>query len=144
MDPIVICDITRIDFFFITKIQSIIAFGKRSEAHPRDLATLRRAKRMGFSGWATSASGGHERIGSVRPAPRQRILPVYKMIDTCASEFDSYIPYFYSTYEEENESVVTDKPSVVVLGRGPHPHWAGRGIRLFHRARHLGHPRGGI
>ena len=47
------------------------------------------------------------------------ILPVYKMIDTCASEFDSYIPYFYSTYEEENESVVTDKPSVVVLGAGP-------------------------
>lgn len=41
------------------------------------------------------------------------------MIDTCASEFDSYIPYFYSTYEEENESVVTDKPSVVVLGAGP-------------------------
>ena len=47
------------------------------------------------------------------------IFPVYKMIDTCASEFESYVPYFYSTYEEENESVVSDKPKVVVLGAGP-------------------------
>ena len=47
------------------------------------------------------------------------IFPVYKMIDTCASEFDSYIPYFYSTYEEENESIVSDKKKIVVLGSGP-------------------------
>ena len=119
VDPIVICDITRIDFFFITKIQSIIAFEKEVKAHPRDLATLRRAKRMGFSDgyigkwWGMSES----EVYALRRA--NGILPVYKMIDTCASEFDSYIPYFYSTYEEENESVVTDKPSVVVLGAGP-------------------------
>ena len=48
-----------------------------------------------------------------------RILPVYKMIDTCASEFDSYIPYFYATYEEENESIVSEKRKIVVLGSGP-------------------------
>lgn len=47
------------------------------------------------------------------------IFPVYKMIDTCASEFDSYVPYFYSTYEEENESVVSDKKKIIVLGSGP-------------------------
>ena len=47
------------------------------------------------------------------------ILPVYKMIDTCASEFDSYVPYFYSTYEEENESVVSDRKKIVVLGHTP-------------------------
>ena len=47
------------------------------------------------------------------------IFPVYKMIDTCASEFSSYIPYFYSTYEEENESVVSDRKKIVVLGSGP-------------------------
>ena len=46
------------------------------------------------------------------------ILPVYKMIDTCASEFESYIPYFYSTYAEENESVISDKKKIVVLGSG--------------------------
>ena len=47
------------------------------------------------------------------------IFPVYKMIDTCASEFESYVPYFYSTYEGENESKVSDKPKVIVLGAGP-------------------------
>ena len=48
-----------------------------------------------------------------------KIFPVYKMIDTCAAEFDSYIPYFYSTYEEENESEVSDKKKIIVLGSGP-------------------------
>ena len=48
-----------------------------------------------------------------------KIFPVYKMIDTCASEFDSYVPYFYSTYEEENESVISDKKKIIVLGSGP-------------------------
>ena len=46
-------------------------------------------------------------------------MPVYKMIDSCASEFDSYIPYFYSTYEVENESIVSDRKKIVVLGSGP-------------------------
>ncbi len=50
---------------------------------------------------------------------KEKIFPVYKMIDTCASEFESYIPYFYSTYEEENESIVSDKKKIVVLGSGP-------------------------
>lgn len=50
---------------------------------------------------------------------RENIFPVYKMIDTCASEFDSYVPYFYSTYAEENESVVTDRRKVIILGSGP-------------------------
>ena len=47
------------------------------------------------------------------------IVPVYKMIDSCASEFESYIPYFYSTYEDENESIVSDKEKIIVLGSGP-------------------------
>ena len=46
-------------------------------------------------------------------------MPTYKMIDTCASEFKSYVPYFYSTYEEENESVVSDRKKIIVLGSGP-------------------------
>ena len=47
------------------------------------------------------------------------IFPVYKMIDTCAGEFDSYVPYFYSTYEEENESIVSPHKKIIVLGSGP-------------------------
>ncbi|MBP5698245.1 MAG: F0F1 ATP synthase subunit gamma, partial [Alphaproteobacteria bacterium] len=47
------------------------------------------------------------------------IFPVYKMIDTCASEFKAYVPYFYSTYEDENESIKSDRKKIVVLGSGP-------------------------
>src|SRR5699024_9435677 len=47
------------------------------------------------------------------------IFPVYKMIDTCASEFESYVPYFYSTYEDENKSIVSDRKKIIVLGSGP-------------------------
>ena len=48
-----------------------------------------------------------------------KIIPVYKMVDTCAAEFESETPYFYSTYEWENESVKSDKESIIVLGSGP-------------------------
>ena len=69
---------------------------------------------------------------------------MYKMIDTCAGEFESYVPYFYSTYEEENESIVTDKPSILVLGSGPIR--IGQGVEFDYSTgpRHLGHPGGGV
>ncbi|WP_457826588.1 hypothetical protein, partial [Staphylococcus aureus] len=50
---------------------------------------------------------------------QHQIQPVYKMVDTCAAEFESTTPYFYGTYEEENESIVTDKEKIIVLGSGP-------------------------
>lgn len=62
------------------------------------------------------------------------IFPIYKMIDTCASEFDSYVPYFYSTYESENESIVSDREKIVVLGSGTDPDRTGCGVRLLHRS----------
>nr|WP_231198530.1 hypothetical protein [Streptococcus equi] len=77
------------------------------------------AKRYGFSDqkiaelWQTDAA-------SIRRLRRAyRVLPVYKMVDTCAAEFDSQTPYFYSTYEWENESIKSEKESVIVLGSGP-------------------------
>jgi len=118
-DPARICDITKIDYFFISKIRKIIDFEKEVKCNIGDIGTLRAAKRMGLSDgyigkwWKMTESD----IYTLRK--KHGILPVYKMIDTCASEFDSYIPYFYSTYEAENESIVTDKKSVVVLGAGP-------------------------
>ncbi len=80
---------------------------------------LYRAKRMGFSDKALAKILGMKEVEVYELRRREGIFPVYKMIDTCASEFESYIPYFYSTYEEENESVVSDKKKVVVLGSGP-------------------------
>lgn len=58
-----------------------------------------------------------EDIYALRKA--ENILPVYKMVDTCAAEFESKTPYFYGTYETENESVKSDKESILVLGSGP-------------------------
>ena len=83
----------------------------------RDL--LRLAKRTGFSDREIASLWNMPEQEIFELRQRYGIVPVYKMIDTCASEFDSYIPYFYSTYETENESVVSDRKKIVVLGAGP-------------------------
>ena len=80
---------------------------------------LRQAKRMGFSDREIALLWGKNEKDIFRMRQEAGILPVYKMIDTCASEFDSYIPYFYSTYETENESVISDRKKIIVLGAGP-------------------------
>ncbi len=115
----VIWDKTRIDMFFLEKIRNIIETETRVKAAPRDLEILKEAKRMGFSDAYIAHLWGCDEEEVYRMREAHEIFPVYKMIDTCASEFESYIPYFYSTYEEENESVVSDKKKVVVLGSGP-------------------------
>ena len=119
VDPSLICDITQIDMFFLDKIKNIVDFEKELEANPDSSELLREAKRLGFSDSYISElwHESEERIYELRQA--LGIFPVYKMIDTCASEFDSYVPYFYSTYADENESIVSDRKKVIVLGSGP-------------------------
>ncbi|MBQ8164054.1 MAG: carbamoyl-phosphate synthase large subunit [Clostridia bacterium] len=114
-----ISGITKIDLFFIDKLKNIVNEEEKLKQNPFDISTLKEAKVMGFSDkeiaklWNTSEND----IFDLRA--NNGILPVYKMIDTCASEFDSYVPYFYSTYEDENESIVSDKKKIIVLGSGP-------------------------
>ncbi|MCR5107617.1 MAG: carbamoyl-phosphate synthase large subunit [Lachnospiraceae bacterium] len=110
---------TGIDLFFLEKILNIIEEENALKDKKGNVTELRRAKRMGFS---DAAIGGfwemkEEDIYDIRK--REGIFPIYKMIDTCASEFESYVPYFYSTYEGENESIVSDKEKIIVLGAGP-------------------------
>ncbi len=119
VNPTIICDITKIDYFFISKIRKIIDFEKEVKENIGDIQTLRIAKRMGFSDGYIAKWWRMSEVDVYTLRKTHGIMPVYKMIDTCASEFDSYIPYFYSTYESENESLITDKKSVVVLGAGP-------------------------
>ena len=128
-DPQVIYSRTGIDMFFLDKIRNIVMFEKQLEqaveeqkgnvsgALSREL--LLRAKRMGFSDSyiAELARCTEEEIFRLRR--QYHLAPVYKMIDTCASDFDSYVPFFYSTYEEENESVVSSHEKIIVLGSGP-------------------------
>ena len=114
-----IYDATKIDMLFLEKVKNIVIMERLVKENKGDTETLYTAKKMGFSddfiGKLWDISG--EEIYKIRC--EKNIFPVYKMIDTCASEFESYIPYFYSTYEEENESVVSDKKKIVVLGSGP-------------------------
>ena len=80
---------------------------------------LYEAKRMGFSDSYIAELLGISEDDVWKRRKELGIKPVYKMIDTCASEFESYVPYFYSTYEQENESVVSDRKKIIVLGSGP-------------------------
>ncbi len=119
VDKALICNLTQIDMFFLDKIQKIVDFEKEMEANPNSMELLLEAKRMGFSdSYVAELWGLTEReVYDIRI--NNNIAPVYKMIDTCASEFDSYVPYFYSTYADENESIVSDRKKIIVLGSGP-------------------------
>ncbi|MCR5508855.1 MAG: carbamoyl-phosphate synthase large subunit [Lachnospiraceae bacterium] len=112
-------DLTGIDMLFIRKLYNIILLESELKENKGDIAYLKEAKRTGFSDKAIGRLWGLKEKDIYDIRQRNGIFPVYKMIDTCASEFKSYVPYFYSTYEEENESVITDKKKIIVLGSGP-------------------------
>lgn len=114
-----IYDMTQIDLFFLEKFKKIVYFEYEIKAHPRDKDVLYEAKRMGFSDRFIAKMWNMNEFELYHLRASFNLFPVYKMIDTCASEFDSYVPYFYSTYEEENESIVSDKKKILVLGSGP-------------------------
>ncbi|MEG0158706.1 MAG: carbamoyl-phosphate synthase large subunit [Carnobacterium sp.] len=114
-----LAELTKIDLFFLDKLLHIVEIEHDLKDHPYDLTSLENAKKNGFSDvavakfWETDAL----RIREIRK--ENGLVPVYKMVDTCAGEFESKTPYFYSTYEQENESIVSKKESVLVLGSGP-------------------------
>lgn len=110
---------TKIDRFFLDKIKKIVDEEFKLKNCEHNIEELYLAKKMGFSDKAIAELWHQKEIDIFRKRRAEGIFPVYKMIDTCASEFESYVPYFYATYEEENESVVLDKKKIVVLGSGP-------------------------
>ena len=114
-----ICNITGIDMLFLDKIHNIVALEKEIKDDPFNPDALWRAKRMGFSDKHLAHLWKCAEQDVAAKRKELGIVPVYKMIDTCASEFESYIPYFYSTYEQENESVVSEREKILVLGAGP-------------------------
>ena len=120
MDPARICDATAISIFFLSKLKNITQFEEELRQNVGSADHLREAKRLGFSDPSIARIWNTTERGVYDLRMKENILPVYKMIDTCASEFESYVPYFYSTYGgSENESEVTDRKKVIVLGSGP-------------------------
>ena len=112
-------DATKIDMFFLEKIKNIVLMENTLEENKGDIDTLKAAKKMGFGDAYIAKLWGVSEIEIYNLRKQNNIYPVYKMIDTCASEFESYIPYLYSTYEDENESIISNKKKIIVLGSGP-------------------------
>ena len=119
VDRSLIYDRTKIDMFFLKKMKNITEFEDVLKEKKGDKELLYEAKRMGF---------GDKFIGQLWGMTEQEVFelreslgikPVYKSIDTCAGEYSGYVPYFYSTYEQENESIVSNRKKIVVLGSGP-------------------------
>jgi carbamoyl-phosphate synthase large subunit len=126
---------TSIDPWFLYQLKEINDMQLEVEKHPIESVpseVLREAKRMGFSDgrlagtWRLSGKGDQEKIRHLRK--KHKVQPVYKRVDTCAAEFESYTPYLYSTYEEEDEATPTAKKKVIILGSGPNR--IGQGIEF--------------
>src|SRR5450759_960186 len=119
---------TSIDPFFIRKVLNIVDFEKHLQAKYRNgkakkikADDLRRAKRLGFTDEQIAELTGfiREEVTDLRHHRTYNINVTYKMVDTCAAEFKAQTPYYYSTYEQQNEIVPTDKTKVLIVGAGP-------------------------
>lgn len=112
-------EITKITTYFLDIIKHIVELEEEIAHHPQDQDILLKAKRYGFSD-DSIARLWESTPAAVRAMRKEvAIRPVYKMVDTCAAEFESATPYFYSSYDQENESIKSDKPSILVIGSGP-------------------------
>jgi carbamoyl-phosphate synthase large subunit len=131
MSPSELNKLTRIDLWFLSQLQEITAMmldlGKHS-LESSGAALLWQAKRMGLSDEriALLVKSSPEDVRQFRS--QNGTSPVYKLVDTCAAEFESHTPYLYSTYEEEDEAPPTDREKVMILGSGPNR--IGQGIEF--------------
>jgi carbamoyl-phosphate synthase large subunit len=114
---------TSIDPWFLRHLQQIAEEGKNL-----DTLDLKQAKKLGFSDrQIAKAKGTHE--DTVRAERKKRgIIPTYRLVDTCAAEFEAYTPYFYSTYGDENEARQSERKKIIILGGGPNR--IGQGIEF--------------
>ena len=110
-------DITKITAYFLESIEKIVKMESEIAAKKGDIETLKAAKKMGFGDKYIAKLWDMDEIEVFEMRKSNDIFPVYKMVDTCHT--NAYIPYFYSSYHDENASVLTDKKKIVVLGAGP-------------------------
>src|SRR5262249_29880600 len=110
---------TAIDRWFLDGIARIVAMERRLLAEPLTPELMRRAKRLGLSDApiGTLSAPLPEQVRELRL--RWGIRPTYKMVDTCAAEFEARTPYFYSTWEQENEAPALEGQKAIVIGSGP-------------------------
>ncbi|MBN2103021.1 carbamoyl-phosphate synthase large subunit [bacterium] len=121
-------DVTGIDPWFLRQIQAIIETEQCLRSQSLDARLLRKAKRMGFSDRRLALLTGKKEKEIIKYRRNEAIGPVYKIVDTCAAEFESETSYLYGTYETENEARHSEKPKVIILGSGPNR--IGQGIEF--------------
>lgn len=117
-----VCEITGMDSFFVNKIKKLVdmeEYLKTITVENLDIETLRFYKEKGFSDKIIAKYLNVEPPVIYKMRKENNIVPVYKMVDTCAGEFEALTPYYYSTYDEENEAIISDKKKVLVIGSGP-------------------------
>ena len=119
IDRSLIYDRTKIDMLFLEKFKNIVRMERRLAEAKGEKEALYEAKRMGFGDKFIGQLWGMTEREVFELRESFDIKPVYNIIDSCSGEFDRYIPYFYSTYEQENESIVSNRKKIVVLGSGP-------------------------
>lgn len=110
---------TKIDLFFLNKFKHIIDLEHLLKENIGDIELLKRAKTYGFSDKIIAHRWSMKEREIFELRQKNKIKPVFKMVDTCAGRFEAEAPYFYSTYEMENESVRTEREKIIVLGSGP-------------------------
>ncbi len=110
---------TKIDMFFLSKISNIIGMENKLVVAKNDTTVLLDSKKMGFSDKMIARLWNTDEDEIYNFRKKNGITPVYKMVDTCAGEFESSTPYYYSSYETEDEVLESSKKKVVVLGSGP-------------------------
>jgi carbamoyl-phosphate synthase large subunit len=130
-----VAKMTGIDPWFLYQLKEINDMRLELEKHPMESVpaeVVREVKRMGFSDdrliatWRLNGKGAPAKVRHLRK--KHGVTPVYKRVDTCAAEFESYTPYLYSTYEEEDEAAPTQQKKVIILGSGPNR--IGQGIEF--------------
>ncbi|WP_058485516.1 carbamoyl-phosphate synthase large subunit [Defluviitalea phaphyphila] len=115
----IIYDITKIDKWFLHKINHIIELEKKLSKEPLTAELLKEAEEMGFTDIEIQSLSKQpiSMLDTLRRA--HNMYPVYKMVDTCSAEFESNTPYYYSTYEQEDENIISKKEKIIVIGSGP-------------------------
>lgn len=111
--------LTNINQWFISKFENVVGMEKLLKQEELGRELLLSAKRLGFSDRRIAEIIGMDESAIREIRKKYGITPVYKMVDTCAGEFDARTPYYYSTYEQENESIPTGRRKVVIIGGGP-------------------------
>ena len=111
--------VTKINQWFLKKIQNIVDMEKVLQQEPLTQELLRKAKKMGFADEVIAGYAGKTWQEIRRQRKAWGIVPTYKMVDTCAAEFEAATPYYYSTYAAEDEVAVSGRKKVCILGSGP-------------------------